>query len=281
MAGPYWIKTLINKTFSGRFFLAELTRRPPFGRMVDKLLFEGDDIVYLPKDRVIPIGEAVDGTDAESAAVPSAVLEHFIREADFRWIMDFCICRDSAGCTDYPTDLGCLFLGAAARGINPKFGRPATESEALEHVARCREAGLVHLVGRNKLDTVWLNVGPSHRLLTICHCCPCCCLWKVLPTIDPVISGKVTRMPGVRVSVTDQCVGCGTCTHGACFVSAIQLEGKQAVIDDALCRGCGRCADLCPNGSIRVDIDRPDYVAAAIGRIAGLVDLSAGGEDNR
>ncbi len=278
MTGPYWMKTLINKTFSQRFFWSKLTRHPPFGRMVDKLLFEGDDILYLPKDRVVPIGETVDADHIQGTAVPSALLEHFIREAGFRWRMDFCICRDSSGCRDYPTDLGCLFLGEAARGINPKFGRPVGEAEALEHVARCREAGLVHLVGRNKLDSVWLNVGPSHRLLTICNCCPCCCLWKVLPTIDTRISRKVNRMPGVRLLVTDKCVGCGTCTRGVCFVDAITLDGKRAVIDDARCRGCGRCADACPNGSVRLEIDRPDYIEAAIEQIAGLVDLSGSGE---
>ncbi len=279
MTGPYWMKTLINKTFSGRFVLSGLTRYPPVGRMVDKLLFEGDEIFYLPRDRVIPIDETLDPADVRSTAVPSVVLEHFIREADFRWIMDFCICRDSAGCTDYPTRLGCLFLGEAARGINPKFGRPVGEAEALEHVARCREAGLVHLVGRNKLDTVWLNIGPSEQLLTICNCCPCCCLWKVLPTIDTRISQKVNRMPGVRLWVTDECVGCGTCTKGTCFVDAIRLVEKRAVIDDEQCRGCGRCADVCPNNAIRVEIDRADYIEAAIERIAGVVDVSGPGKD--
>lgn len=274
MAGPYWIKTLINKTFSGRFLLSEFTRYPRVAHIVDKLLFEGDDIFYLPKDRVIPIGESVDEAAAESTAVPSTVLEHFIREAGFHWIMDFCICRDSAGCEDYPTGLGCLFLGEAARGINPKFGRAVGEAEALEHVARCREAGLVHLVGRNKLDTVWLNIGPSNRLLTICNCCPCCCLWKVLPIIDTRISQKVNRMPGVHLTVTDACVGCGTCTRGACFVDAISLVDKRAVIDDDQCRGCGRCADVCPNDAIRVEIERADYIEAAIERITGLVDVS-------
>jgi ferredoxin len=258
--------------------LSELTRYPHVGRMVDKLLFEGDDIFYLPKDRVIPIDEAVDPEDIQSTAVPSMVLEHFIREADFRWIMDFCICRDSTGCRDYPVDLGCLFLGEAARGINPKFGRPVGVAEALEHVARCREAGLVHLVGRNKLDTVWLNIGPSSRLLTICNCCPCCCLWKVLPVIDTQISKKVNRMPGVRLSVTDTCVGCGVCTRGSCFVDAIRLKGKRAVIDEDQCRGCGRCADICPNHAIRLEIERPDYIEAAIERISRLVDLTGKSE---
>jgi ferredoxin len=277
LGGPYWIKTLINKTFYQRFFLSGLTRYPIFSRMVEKMLFEGDEIYYLPKDRVIAIGETVDTEDVQSMAVPSMVLEHFIRKADFHWIMDFCICRDSNGCKDYPTELGCLFLGEAARGINPKFGRPVGVSEALAHVDRCREAGLVHLVGRNKLDTVWLNIGPSNRLLTICNCCPCCCLWKVLPTIDAQISRKVSRMPGVRLMVTDQCKGCGICTRGSCFVGAIALDGKRAVIDDDQCRGCGRCADICPNGAIHVEIDRPDYIEATIERISSVVDVSKSG----
>jgi hypothetical protein len=51
MASPYWIRALINKTFSGRFFFSKLTHFPIIGRLVDYALFEGDDIFYLPKDR--------------------------------------------------------------------------------------------------------------------------------------------------------------------------------------------------------------------------------------
>jgi len=92
---------------------------------------------------------------------------------------------DSTGCKDYPMDLGCIFLGEAVKEINPKFGRMATVEEALEHAKKCRDAGLVHLIGKNKLDTVWLNAGPGDKLMTICNCCPCCCLWKILPDISP------------------------------------------------------------------------------------------------
>ncbi len=273
MASPFWIRTLIKKTFSGRFFFSRLTRYPVLGRVVDHLLFEGDDILYLPKDRVIPIDETVSSSEHGSVAVPSQVLEHFIREADFHWRMDFCICRDSNGCMDYPVDLGCLFLGEAARGINPKFGRPVTMDEALEHAARCRELGLVHLIGRNKLDSVWLNVGPEGRLLTVCNCCPCCCLWKVLPVIDRRISRKVTKMQGISVHVTDRCVGCGTCTHDVCFVNAIRLEGEQAVIDPDSCRGCGRCVDVCPKQAIVVNVSETDYIEQTIRRISRVVDV--------
>jgi ferredoxin len=161
-------------------------------------------------------------------------------------------------------------------GINPALGRRVTKEEALEHARRCREAGLVHLVGRNKLDKVWLGVSPGEKLLTICNCCPCCCLWKILPVVSQSIAEKVTKMPGVSVTVSELCQGCGTCTDQVCFVEAIRLvegrSGFQAEIG-ADCRGCGRCVEVCPNGAIDITIDGGGYLQETIERIAPLVDL--------
>ena len=271
MAGPYFIKHLVNKTFSQRFFWSKLSNIRGIGRLIEYALFEGDDILYLPKDNTIPINQSLHRK--EDMAIPSDVLTHFIKKANYRWIMNFCICRESTGCKDYPIELGCLFLGEAAKGINPKFGRPASEKEALDHAEKCREAGLVHLVGRNKLDTVWLNIRPGEKLLTVCHCCPCCCLWKVLPVISPNISAKVTRMPGISVRVTEECVGCGACTKEICFVNAIHLDGERAVIGED-CRGCGRCVSVCKKGAIELVVDNRSFVDDAINRISGLVDVT-------
>jgi len=274
MGSPYFVKFLINKTFSQRFFWSRLTRYPVIGRAIEYMLFENDDIFYLPRDGAvtIPIGETAN-TGGGGMALPSSVLEHFIREAGFHWIMDFCICRDSTGCRDYPVNLGCLFMGEAARHINPKFGRPVSMEAALEHAARCREAGLVHLVGRNKLDSVWLNVGPPGKLLTVCNCCPCCCLWKILPKVDHRISEKVNRMPGIRVEVSDDCVGCGTCTKNVCFVKAIRVVDKRAEIDPETCRGCGRCVEACPKGAIAITIEDEGFIDNTIKRITGAVEV--------
>jgi len=271
MSRPVWFVKLLQKLFPQRFLLARLTRVPLVARIVDRLLFEGDDIIYLPRDRVIPVNQAIDNPG--EMVLPSQVVEHFIEQANSHWIMNFCICRDAAKCEDYPVDLGCLFLGQAAIGINPKLGRRVTKQEALEHTRRCREAGLVHLVGRNKLDTVWLGVGPGNKLLTICNCCPCCCLWRILPHVAPQIGHKITKMPGVSVTVTDRCVGCGTCAQGVCFVDAIHLVGDRAAINDA-CRGCGRCVDVCPQQAIELSISDGQFVAQSIDRLSLLVDVS-------
>ena len=273
MARPMWFVKMMKLGHPHRKLIAKFTRVPVLGGAIEHMLFEGDDIMILPREHVLKVGEDVEPA-GEDVVLPSSVVEHFIEQASFHWIMNTCICRESTKCEDYPVDLGCMFLGEAARGINPKLGRPVTRQEALEHLRRCREAGLFHLVGRNKLDSFWLKVGPGDRLLTICNCCTCCCLWRILPVVSGSISSKVTRMPGVTVAVSDRCVACGTCVREAnCIANAISLGGSRALIG-VDCRGCGRCAEVCPEGAIDVVVQDSDFVRRSIERITAKVDVT-------
>lgn len=265
-----WFVNLIKKTFPQRFWFARLTKLPLLGDIVDWGLFEGDDLIYLPTDRSIYVNEHI--SNSGDYVLPSKVVDHFIDRASHHWVMDFCLCRESNDCQDYSQHLGCLFLGEAVLNINPRLGRIVSREEAHQHVQLCREAGLVHLVGRNKLDVVWLGAGPGDKLLTICNCCPCCCLWKILPEITPQISAKIQRMPGVNVQVGDDCQGCGDCTNGVCFVDAIQLVDGYAQIGYA-CRGCGRCVEICPNEAIDLTIEEGSYVDNAIQQLSQRVDV--------
>jgi len=281
MSRPIWFVNLVKKAFPTRFALARFTKTPLIGRLIDRALFGGDDIIYLPKDNLIqenriktklirvnePLQRPAD------TVLPSAVVAHFIEQSEYRWIMNFCICRESDDCQDYPQDLGCIFLGEAVLKINPKLGRLATKQEALDHLRRCQEAGLVHMIGRNKLDTIWLGATPGEKLLTICNCCPCCCLWRVLPHVDQTIGHKVTRMPGVTVAVNQACKGCKLCVRDVCFVNAIQMVDGRAVIDADRCRGCGRCVEICPLDAIDLTFTPATSVQRAIDRIAPLVQL--------
>jgi ferredoxin len=270
VSSPIWLVKLIEKTFSQRFIMAKMTRLPLVGALIEGFLFAGDDIIYLPHNRSITIDESV---EADNMLLPSAIVEHFIDKANYLWIMNECICRNATDCKDFPKDLGCLFMGETAMGINPRLGRPVTKDEAKRHLERCREAGLFQLIGRNKLDTRWLNVRPGHKLLTVCNCCPCCCLWRMIPDLSPEIAEKVHKMPGVTVRVTDDCRGCGSCVREEfCFVGAIHLEGEKAAIDDA-CRGCGNCVSSCPNQAIELSITDWDAANELIRRISSLVDV--------
>jgi ferredoxin len=272
MARPRWFVDLIMKFFPQRFFLAKFTHPPVLGHLMEFSLFHNDDVVYLPKNEVIPIQQDIAMTD--DVVLPSVVIDHFIEASNYHWVMDFCLCRQANGCADYPQAFGCLFLGEAVQKIDPELGRRVDKAEAREHMARCREAGLVQMVGRNKLDTVWLGATPGHKLLTICNCCPCCCLWRVLPHLHPRIGRNVTRMPGVSVAVTETCKGCKLCAQDVCFVDAIVMEEGQAVIDDEACRGCGRCVEMCPLDVIELTVSDDQFVESTIRRISPLVDLT-------
>jgi ferredoxin len=268
MSRSVWLVALIKSTFSDRFTFAPVTRLPLVGSLVDRLFFMDDRMVYVPMDRAVQVNKKLD--EPQQTFLPSSVVEHFVKSAGHRWIMDECICRSANRCRDYPAGLGCLFLGEAAAKIDARLGRPVSEAEALEHLRKCREAGLVHMIGRDRLDAVWLGVKPGHRLMTICSCCPCCCLWKMLPALSSDISSRFTKMPGVTVTVTDECVGCGTCVK-SCFLGAMKVVEGRAVIGDA-CRGCGRCADVCPKKAVVVTVDERFNETVAL--VSSSVDLS-------
>ncbi|MCJ7649210.1 MAG: 4Fe-4S binding protein [Candidatus Lokiarchaeota archaeon] len=270
MARPLWFVRLLEKTFPNIKFIAKLTRIPILGKLIDLLLFKDDEIIYLPKDIVIPINSELNGQ--EDMVLPTKVLEYFINKANSHWIMNFCICRKSMECKDYPIELGCLFLGEAVKDINPELGRLVSKKEALDHVKKCREAGLVHMIGRNLLDKQWLGVNPGYKLLSICNCDPCCCLWRISPILNPKIGRKIQKMAGVSIWVTDTCIGCGTCLD-ACFVNAIKLKNNRAEISKE-CRGCGRCVEICPQGAIELKIDDKAYVSQTIEQLEKIIDVS-------
>ena len=271
----------IKLTFNTRFILAKTMRKlPPLARIVDKILFEGDDIQVLPRDGSVNLKKLEDISInqeiplSQDTLLPSDVLKEMIRRSSHHFIMDNCICRVSTNCKDYPHELGCLFLGKGTKKISSKLGRMVSKEEAVEHVDRCQEAGLVHIIGRNKIDSVWLNTGPKEELLSICHCCPCCCLWKMAPDFPDNISKGLKPMIGVEIEYNHEiCTGCGKCLD-SCFVNAIKLDGERVEIDYKRCRSCGRCAEICKNNAINI-LMTTEAVNRSIERVEKLVDVES------
>ncbi|MGD2248196.1 MAG: 4Fe-4S binding protein [Candidatus Methanofastidiosia archaeon] len=250
-----------------QLLIAKMTKIPIIGKIIYQTVFKTDKLLYLPCDKTIQINQRI---TPESMVLPSQVVKHFIEKANYHWIMDFCICRKSGNCQNYPVEWGCLFLGEAATKIDPRIGHRVTKKEALEYAQQCSDAGLIQLIGKHKIDTLWLDVGPGNKLLTICNCCPCCCGWTMLPNFSLDIRSKVTKMPGVAVFVSDACTGCGVCEE-VCFAHAIEI-GEKAVITDA-CVGCGRCVKVCPQNAIKITVD-DESIKKSIQHISEVVDVT-------
>jgi len=237
----------IGKRFFKQFVgLAPVTRTPLVGEWFYKTFFCAED-----HGRIIPIKKSI--KDVENVVLPSEIVEHLVKKSSRRFIMKKCICRTAESCKKYPEDLGCIFLGEAVKSISPGLGKTASVDEALEHLEKCESAGLVHLIGRYKFDAVLLNAGPSDRLLSICNCCECCCVFRVVSRIYRPAGESLRKLEGVVVSSNDNCKGCGLCAE-TCFVNAISLSDNKSRVSD-MCRGCGRCVRACPNNAMTLTFE--------------------------
>ncbi len=268
---------VLGPLFGTRYRLASLTRRSKtFNKIITRMLFDGDDMVVLPKDDVVKtrrIETDIRIDDAgETTVLPSDVVKGIIGRSSDIFIMNFCLCRKSNKCEDYPREKGCVFLGKGVHKIPKDFGHLATADEAQAYIDECTELGLVHIIGRNKLDSIWLDTGDKKDLMTICNCCPCCCLWNMARNISDDIGSTFKRMDGVTVSVdTEECIGCGLCRE-ICFIRAITIDDGKCSLNHDMCRGCGRCVEICPRDAIRLDFDE-SVITGEIERISDLVNL--------
>ncbi|MBN2169296.1 MAG: 4Fe-4S binding protein [Actinobacteria bacterium] len=210
------------------------------------------------------------------SAVPVSIMEHFIKEASHHVILNECICRTTKDCKDYPVDLGCLFMGEGARDINPDYARHVSMEEALEHFDRAVEAGLTPAIGRFIGDALALGIKEHGRMMTVCHCCPCCCISQYLGDLPEegkrLMNRAIVPLEGVKVEINENCTGCGLCEK-TCAFGMIHLVDKKARLSE-YCLGCGRCTTVCPKDAIEIKIEDPTYINQAIKRIQGAVKVN-------
>jgi UDP-glucose 4-epimerase len=202
---------------------------------------------------VIPINQEVHRPD--NVVLPRSVVERLVSEVNDIFILDECVCRVKEGCEKYPRDIGCIGLGSAVSRMHPSHGHRASREEAVEHVRKAAKAGLIANVGHVWIDPVAFGLTRFNKLMFICFCDDCCCLYRTYlrkrgPNLDKACKG----LPGIRVAVDpEKCVGCGTCVD-QCFVAAMELRDGKAVPGDH-CKRCGRCAEICAKGAASIKID--------------------------
>lgn len=220
-------------------------------------------LTYLPINQSLAV---------EGVAAPHQVVADFIRRTPYRVIMNNCLCRTARECHDYPHALGCLFLGRSALAMPPQISRRASEEEALQHLERAVKAGLVPFVGKVRFDNFAFLIPNEDKLLSVCFCCPCCCMMAYYRHVPAEQLDEVfPRLEGLSIEVTDACRGCGACAKG-CYVKAITITNGRAV-HSPTCRGCGRCAAICPNQAVRITLTDPEYYQAVAKRISAVVDV--------
>lgn len=240
---------IVNRIFNWRFKIAKLTKQSKIiNKIITKLLFEDDETIVIPN--TIEINKKIESQGSEF--IPTDVLKEVIQQNQDIVIMDSCLCRTSNDCKDYPQDIGCIFLGPTTKKIPRTICHEATIEEALEHVDKVDKAGLSHIIGKNKIDSVWMNVRPKEGLLTICHCCPCCCLWKVIPDLNDSISNNIKPLAGVTINFdSEKCIKCNKCLNSCISKAIISKEGKIN-FDSEKCVGCGHCINKCKENAFTI-----------------------------
>ena len=212
----------------------------------------------------IPINKKLDGDG--SVIVPKQLLADLIRKSVDRRIVPLCTCRVGCACKEYPMGIGCIFMGEATRQMDPSLGRPATVEQALAHLDKASDAGLTAHIGKIDPDAFWSGIRMQdwNKFISLCFCCDCCCIaMRNKDRWSGEVKNKVHKLEGVRVTITDACVGCGVCID-RCFTDAISLVDKKANIDPDKCKGCGLCIERCPVNAIELNISESNRMVEVL-----------------
>jgi ferredoxin len=110
-----------------------------------------------------------------------------------------------------------------------------------------------------ELGLVFCAENTQRNPMVICHCCKCCCNFLAGANKFGFLNSAVTSN---FISIIDEtlCKGCGKCVD-LCPVNATSLvsandpkktKKKKAAVDARMCVGCGVCASKCPVDAIEM-----------------------------
>ena len=212
---------------------------------------------------VMPLN--VDITDeSRKVVVPIDMLKESLKNAEFIGGMDTCLCRSSNGCTDFPHDLGCLFLGEAGKtACKHGLGREFTYEEACARIDRAAELGMMAQGVWIEFEQILWGVRNDQMdsFLEICFCCPCCCVAMQLSS-NLTEKERFRFHPSGWTAVPDRtkCIGCGACVKKgrACPAEALSIgEDGKVTVNQELCLGCGICTTRCPVDALKLKQTMP------------------------
>lgn len=227
-----------------------------------------------PYNEVTSIPISVNLELPKSVPLPRAVVEKLVSEIDDKFVLYECICRHHNKITTEDRRIGCLALGPAIKRFNPSNGRRVTTEEAIQHIRRAGEMGLIANIAHVWIDPLayWLSFKD---LMFLCFCDDVNCLYRTyMKKRGPNLDNAFKRLPGITVRVDPKkCDGCGKCVDN-CFVAAITIKDGKAVIGPD-CKGCGRCVEVCPvkNTVIMTIADEKKLLKQIKERIREMADI--------
>lgn len=214
-----------------------------------KALSKQRELGIKSRSRTLPVNEAV---PSEGKVVDHISLRKIIKDAKLVTTVP-CPCRlqaEIAGKRPSDCPAGdkafCMQTGKMAQAVVKRgVATVLTTEEALARIDEAAEVGLVH----NVTDVADDYETASEIGMSICNCCPCCCVLLYSVRIGfPEILGKSGFQPALN---QDDCIGCGDCVD-RCPSSAISMNGV-AQIDLGKCLGCGNCVVACPIEAISME----------------------------
>ena len=201
---------------------------------------------YVSRSKTLPVNETA---PSESRVLEHNSLRKIIRDAKVITTVP-CPCRRQLEISgNRPSDCPagdqsfCIQTGAMAQTLVDRgIATVLTTEEALERIDEAAKAGLVHNVTDFMDDyEIAKEIGMS-----ICNCCPCCCI-----LLYSVFKGfpEIVKKSGFQPTLDENaCTGCGGC-EDRCVFNAISANGF-ARFDLGKCLGCGNCVLACPEKAI-------------------------------
>jgi Pyruvate/2-oxoacid:ferredoxin oxidoreductase delta subunit len=203
-----------------------------------------------------------DVTDqAQNVILPIDMMKEVVKQSRYLVIMDKCLCRSANGCTSFPHDHACIFLGEGSRiAVQNGIGHEVSVEEAMAHIDKAAQLGLIgHALWIEFEQYVWgIKDEEMRHWLEICFCCPCCCSAFKLTRAAGIkeISGLFRSIGWKAVLEPESCTLCTNCVP-QCPVQALSLKDNRIVIDEEACLGCGFCAARCPQAAIKLHLQKP------------------------
>jgi heterodisulfide reductase subunit A len=94
---------------------------------------------------------------------------------------------------------------------------------------------------------------------------------SILSRKEMLVSGQIAWVD------PDKCISCMTCLHVCPYLAPVVAEDNKAVVQGAVCMGCGSCAAECPARAITLRNYSETQVCAAVNGLLGREGGEAGG----